>query len=77
MVNVLVSHARVDDDKVREVASAIFSARDELPRLNALFGDMAELFEPLRVQGAHALEFGGVPLHLGATAAYRAAGLLT
>lgn len=76
VVNVLVSHARVPDDKVREVASAIFAARDELPRLNALFGGMAELFEPLQTEGASALEFGGVALHPGAVAAYRTAGLL-
>jgi uncharacterized protein len=77
VVNVLVSHARVADETVREIASAIFAARDELPRLNALFDGMADLFEPLRIEGAAALEFGGVALHLGAAAAYRAGGLLT
>ena len=77
VVNVLVSHARVADDTVREVTSAIFAARNELPRLNALFDGMAELFNPLRTEGAAALEFGDVPVHPGAAAAYRAAGLLT
>jgi TRAP transporter TAXI family solute receptor len=77
VVNVLVSHARIADDKVRDVASAVFSARDELPRLNALFDGLPELFEPLRTEGARALEFGGVTLHPGAIAAYLAAGLLT
>lgn len=76
VVNVLVTHARVDHDKVRDVASAIFSAREELPRLNALFSGLGDLFEPLRSDGAGALEFGGVALHPGAFAAYRAAGLL-
>ncbi len=61
---------------VGEVASAVFDARDELPRLNALFDGVAALFEPLRSDGAAALEFGGVALHPGAVAAYRAAGLL-
>ena len=37
---------------------------------------MAELFQPLRSQGAAALEFGGVPLHPGACRAYRERGLL-
>jgi hypothetical protein len=37
---------------------------------------MTELFAPLRSDGARALEFGGVALHDGAIAAYRAAGLL-
>lgn len=76
VVNVLVSHANVADDKVRDVASAFFAARAELPRLNALFDGLPELFEPLRTDGARALEFGGVTLHPGAVAAYRQAGLL-
>jgi TRAP transporter TAXI family solute receptor len=76
VVNVLVTHARAPDDQVREVAAAVYSAREELPRLNALFDGLAELFEPLRNAGARALEFGGVTLHSGALAAYRAAGLL-
>lgn len=77
VVNVLVTHARVAEHTVGDVAAAIFAARDELPRLNALFAGLAELFEPLRSDGAQALEFGGVTLHPGAIAAYRAAGLLT
>jgi uncharacterized protein len=77
VVNVLVTHARAPEATVREVAAAIFSARDELPKLNALFTGLGELFEPLRSEGAHALEFGGVALHPGALAAYQAAGLLS
>jgi len=76
VVNVLVTHARVAEEKVKDVAAAIFAARDELPRLNALFDGIGDLFTPLRSDGACALEFGGVALHPGALAAYRAAGLL-
>lgn len=76
VVNVLVTHARAADETVRAVVSAIYAARDELPRLNALFTGLAVLFEPLRGEGATALEFGGVTLHPGARAAYRDAGLL-
>jgi TRAP transporter TAXI family solute receptor len=76
VVNVLVTHARVAENIVGDVTSAIFSARDELPRLNALFDGLAALFEPLRTHGAAALEFGGVTLHPGAVMAYRSAGLL-
>jgi TRAP transporter TAXI family solute receptor len=76
VVNVLVSHANVADDKVSEVASAIFAARVELPQLNPLFDGLPELFEPLRTDGTRALEFGGVALHPGAIAAYRTAKLL-
>ena len=76
VVNVLVTHARTAEDKVKDVTATIFAARDELPRLNALFDGIGDLFTPLRSDGARALEFGGVTLHPGAIAAYRAAGLL-
>jgi TRAP transporter TAXI family solute receptor len=76
VVNVLVTHARVAENIVGDVASAVFGARDELPRLNALFDGLAALFEPLRSDGISALEFGGVALHPGALAAYRSARLL-
>jgi TRAP transporter TAXI family solute receptor len=76
VVNVLVTHARTADSIVGEVASTILAAREELPQLNPLFDGIAALFEPLRSDGAAALEFGGVALHPGALAAYRAAGLL-
>jgi uncharacterized protein len=76
VVNVLVTHARAAENKVREVTAAIFAARDELPRLNPLFDGIGDLFTPLRSEGARALEFGGVTLHPGAITAYRAAGLL-
>jgi uncharacterized protein len=76
VVNVLVTHASVAENEVREVAATILNARDELPRLNALFDGLPELFEPLRNGGARTLEFGGVTLHAGAVSAYRQAGLL-
>jgi len=76
VVNVLVTHARVDAAMVRDVVAAVIAARDELPRLNALFNGLGALFQPLRSDGARALEFGGVALHPGAVAAYRAAGFL-
>ena len=71
VVNVLVTHARVDVGKVGDVTSAIIRARRELPRLNPLFAGMEELFAPLRWNSARqVLEFGGVALHRGASAAY-------
>jgi hypothetical protein len=76
VVNVLVTHGRLAEDKVKDVDAAIFAARGELPRLNALFDGIGDLFSPLRSEGARALEFGGVTLHSGAIAAYRAVGLL-
>jgi TRAP transporter TAXI family solute receptor len=76
VVNVLVTHPRVPEAVVREAVAAIVASGEELGRLNPLFVRMAELFQPLRSQGAAALEFGGVPLHPGALRAYREAGLL-
>ena len=77
VVNVLVTHANIADATIRTVTVAILNARDELPRLNALFRGFDALFEPLRSGGAQALEFGGVALHRGALDAYREAGLLS
>jgi uncharacterized protein len=76
VVNVLVTHPRVPRATVQSVVAAIVAGSDELARLNPLFAGLRALIEPLRLQGREALEFGGVPLHPGAIAAYRDAGLL-
>jgi TRAP transporter TAXI family solute receptor len=76
VVNVLATHARVPAPLVRGAVAAILAGLPELGRLEPLFAGTTELFEPLRVEGAAALEFGGVPLHPGALAAYREAGWL-
>jgi TRAP transporter TAXI family solute receptor len=76
VINVLATHARMPEDVVRDVVAAIMANAAELGRLNPLFGRMAELFQPLKQEGAAALEFGGVSLHPGATRAYREAGML-
>jgi uncharacterized protein len=77
VLNVLVTHRRVADAIVHEAVAAIATGCDELGRLNALFANMQELFEPLRSQGPMAFEFGGVALHPGALRAYREIGLVT
>jgi TRAP transporter TAXI family solute receptor len=76
VVNVLVTHARVPEAMVCDVVGAVIKAADELGRLNPLFAGLPDLFVPLGRQGPAALEFGGVPLHLGALRAYREAGLV-
>ena len=76
VVNVLVTHPRVPEATVCEAVAAIVASCGELGRRNPLFAGMEELFQPLRSDGAAALEFGGVPLHPGALRAYREAGLL-
>jgi len=77
VLNVLVTHRCVADAIVHEAVAAIATGCDELGRLNALFANMQELFEPLRSQGPMAFEFGGVALHPGALRAYREIGLVT
>ncbi|MCC6887730.1 MAG: TAXI family TRAP transporter solute-binding subunit [Hyphomicrobiales bacterium] len=77
VVNVLATHARVPEAVVCEVVSAIVADAAEIARVNALFTGLADLFEPLRIEGAKAFEFGGVALHPGAARAYRQKGLLT
>jgi TRAP transporter TAXI family solute receptor len=76
VVNVLATHARVPEEIAREAVAAIVASSDALGLLNPLFEELGELFAPLKSEGAKALEFGGVPLHPGAAAAYRDAGLL-
>jgi len=75
VVNVLVTHARCLEPLVCDAVAALLDGAEELGRLNPLFEGMRELFEPLRSQGPQSLAFGGVPLHPGALAAYRTAGL--
>jgi TRAP transporter TAXI family solute receptor len=76
VVNVLVTHARRPAPEVEQVTRAILGGAAELARACSLYEGMSALFEPLRTEGATALQFGGVPLHDGALAAYRAAGYI-
>lgn len=76
VVNVLVSHVNVPDDTVARLTEVIVKGADRLGQLNALFDGLGALFTPLRSEGAKALEFGGVPLHPGARAAYQKLGLI-
>jgi TRAP transporter TAXI family solute receptor len=76
VVNVLVTHERTPEPVVHDMAKAICENLDALPRMHPLFRGIKDLFEPLRAQGAAALEFGGVPLHPGAFRAYKETGWL-
>jgi TRAP transporter TAXI family solute receptor len=76
VINVLVTHERISEDIVHDMAKAIVSNLDRLPEMNPLFKGLKELFEPLRSKGAAAFEFGGVQLHPGAVRAYRESGWL-
>lgn len=76
VVNVLVTHERVDADAVRAVVQTMIENSGTLARMNPLFRGLDDLYEPLRSKGPAALEFGGVPLHPGALRAYKEAGLI-
>ena len=76
VVNVLVTHDRIAEPVVHDMAQAIGRNLDKLPQMNPLFGGISDLFEPLRNKGAAAFEFGGVPLHPGAARAYKELGWL-
>lgn len=76
VLNVLVCHARADRAAIADVTRAIVAGAGDLGQANGLFHGLAELFQPLRTQGAAALEPGGVSLHPGARDGYLAAGLL-
>jgi hypothetical protein len=76
VVNVIVTHERVPENLVYDMAKTISGNLDQLPRMNPLFKGLKDLFEPLRSKGAAAFEFGGVALHPGAVKAYREAGWL-
>jgi len=77
VLNVIVSHQQVDAGHVRRLASVMLHNAANLAEMNALFTGLSDLYEPLRSEGAEALEIGGVPLHPGAIEAYREAGYLT
>ena len=76
VINVLVTHERIPEKVVHDMAKAIAGNLDTLPKMNPLFKGLKDLFEPLRTQGAAAFEFGGVALHPGALRAYQEAGWL-
>jgi hypothetical protein len=76
VINVLVTHEKIPERIVYDMAKAIAASLDALPQMNPLFKGLKNLFEPLRTQGAAAFEFGGVELHPGAVKAYREAGWL-
>jgi len=76
VINVLVTHERMPDEVIDDMARAIVDSLDLLPQMNPLFKGLKILFEPLRTQGVAAFEFGGVPLHPGAIRAYKRAGWL-
>jgi len=76
VVNVLVTHERVPEPVVHDMAKAIADNLGALPAIHPLFKGLTNLFEPLQTKGDAAFEFGGVAVHPGALRAYRESGYL-
>lgn|SRR5713226_1249430 len=76
VVNVIVTHEKVTEEIVHDMAKTIAENLDALPKLNPLYKGLKDLFEPLRTRGPTAFAFGGVSVHPGAIRAYRQAGWL-
>ena len=76
VLNLLVTHARIDATTVEQVVGSIILAATELGRLDPLFAGLAELIETFRSQNRAVREFGGVELHPGAVRAYLETGSL-
>jgi TRAP transporter TAXI family solute receptor len=76
VLNVLVTHERVDEGLVRDVVAAMVANGDALAGHCPLYGSLPPLWEPLRSEGAAAFDIDGVALHPGAERAYREAGFI-
>ena len=77
VVNVLVTSATQPAAEVAAVVRAIVAGAEELARRDPLFIGIADLWKPLKEEGDRALTFEGVPLHDGARAGYRSAGVMS
>ena len=77
VVNIIAAHERTDPEIVRQFVVTMLNNLDELAEINPLFVGLDRIFEPMKTDGAAAIEFGGVPLHPGAVSACRDAGYLS
>ncbi|PPR11398.1 MAG: hypothetical protein CFH41_00980 [Alphaproteobacteria bacterium MarineAlpha11_Bin1] len=77
VINVVGTHARTDPEIVRQFVTTMLNNLEELAVINPLFIGLDRLFEPIRLYGKAAIEFGGVHIHPGALDAYRDKGYLS
>ena len=77
VVNIIAAHADTNAEIVRQCVASMLGNLDELAEINPLFKGLDQLFEPIRLGGKEAIEFGGVPVHSGALQAYHDAGYLS
>ena len=76
VLNVITTHARVEEEVVREIVSNMLQGADLLSEALPLYHGLNLLFEELKINGSSTFEPDGVPLHPGARSAYQSAGLL-
>jgi TRAP transporter TAXI family solute receptor len=76
VLNVITTHARVDNSIVKDWVSAMIQNAGALGDTLPLYKGLGNLFGELKTEGASVFEPGGVKLHPGAVQAYRDAGLL-
>lgn len=76
VLNVITTHARVEDALVKDWVTAMIQNAAALGETLPLYKGLAELLDELRTEGASVFEPGGVKLHPGAKLAYEEAGLL-
>ena len=76
VLNVITTHARVDDQLVHDWVTAMIDNATALGETLPLYKGLASLFGELKTKGASVFEPGGVKLHSGAVQAYKDAGLL-
>lgn len=77
VLNVITTHARVDDALVRDWVTAMIENASALGETLPLYKNLASLFDELKTEGASVFEPGGVKLHPAARLAYEEAGLLS
>ena len=76
VLNVITTHARVEEEVVREIVSNMVQGAKLLSEAVPLYHGLNLLFEELKINGSSTFEPDGVPLHPGARSAYQSAGLL-
>ena len=70
VLNLLVTHARVEAPRVSDLVAAVLDHAEDLKSSLPLFAGLPELFALLRVERCAFLEFDGIELHPGAAELY-------
>jgi len=74
VLNLLVTHARVEERAVGAMTRGIVAHAGSLETLNPLFRGLLDLIGELKTRGAARIAGGGAELHPGAAGTYRALG---